>query len=231
MARQCTTAQYFTLPAPTTALQITGNMTFLCYLLGTGTIGNLIACYNGSSPFQGWGLATGNNVSGALEYWNGSAWNSATTVISNGAWHSAGITLSGTTLAHWRDGATNGTQTITAPAAWTGIKAIGANIGGASILGYTLAEMAAWNVALSPAQVLSYHNGTLPSSILPGNLVGYWQFLGDSSPEPDTSGSGNHATLVGTPTKVDHPPVFLTPATYAQTAYRWRANDGSLFAP
>ena len=47
-------------------------------------------------------------------------------------------------------------------------------------------SVAIWNVILSPAQLLaaSAYRGAL--SVLPGNLVAFWDLLGAASPEPET---------------------------------------------
>lgn len=84
-----------------------------------------------------------------------------------------------------------------------------------------LAEVAVWNTILSGANITSLagtlgvaNSAALPSSI-PTGLKGYWALLGTTSPEPDTSGNGHDATLVGTPTQVTHPiePNYGTGAT------------------
>jgi len=41
---------------------------------------------------------------------------------------------------------------------------------------------------------------------LPYNLSGYWPLYGVQSPEPDFSGNNRHATVVGSPARIDHPP-------------------------
>lgn len=67
-----------------------------------------------------------------------------------------------------------------------------------------LADVAVWNVRLGGTDITSLASGTLPSAIQVSNLKGYWKLCGVASPEPD-SDEGHDATLVGTPTQVDHP--------------------------
>ena len=61
-----------------------------------------------------------------------------------------------------------------------------------------LAEVAVWNVLLNDSEIASLARGLNPRHVRPSALVGYWPLFG-SSPEPDYSGRGNAASVVGTP--------------------------------
>lgn len=60
-----------------------------------------------------------------------------------------------------------------------------------------LAEVAIWNLDLTPAEIAQLAAGTNPSAIQAANLKGYWPLCGIASPEPDLA-SGNSATISGT---------------------------------
>lgn len=71
-----------------------------------------------------------------------------------------------------------------------------------------VAEVAIYNAALSDPQIASLAAGANPTTVQAANLKGYWPLYGDVSPEPDYSGSGNVATIVGTvPKGATHPAV------------------------
>ena len=71
-----------------------------------------------------------------------------------------------------------------------------------------LAEIAIWNVALSPGELAALAKGVSPLLIRPQSLKGYWPLLGTGSPERDYSGQGNAATIVGSVAAGNHPPVM-----------------------
>lgn len=70
-----------------------------------------------------------------------------------------------------------------------------------------LAEIAIWNVSLSATEVAALAAGYPASGIQAANLRGYWQLKGESSPEPDTSGNSNNATINGTVNAANGPPI------------------------
>lgn len=57
---------------------------------------------------------------------------------------------------------------------------------------------AIWNVALTAGEVAALGHGVLPIFIRPQNLKWYCPLFGTGSPEPDYTGNGNVATIVGT---------------------------------
>ena len=69
--------------------------------------------------------------------------------------------------------------------------------------------------------------GVIPSGL--ASLVRFHAILTNTSPTPDLA-NGNNLTVTGTTYTTDAPPLASDPI-YAQSAYRFRANDGSLLAP
>lgn len=86
-----------------------------------------------------------------------------------------------------------------------------------------IAEVAIWNVALSNSNILSLGSGASPLGINPGNLKGYWRLAGTASPEPDSSGSGNSASIVGTvPAGASDPVIQGVPVPpVAESSWEW----------
>lgn len=68
-----------------------------------------------------------------------------------------------------------------------------------------LAEAAAWNIALSDADVAALNLGISPLFVRPDALTSYWPLLGQGSPEPDFRGK-KALTATGT-TVVAHPSI------------------------
>jgi hypothetical protein len=69
-----------------------------------------------------------------------------------------------------------------------------------------VAEAAAWDVALTAAEISSLADGYSPELIRPTSLIAYWQLFGNLSPEiARVGGSGYDLTLFNTPTKAAHP--------------------------
>jgi hypothetical protein len=64
------------------------------------------------------------------------------------------------------------------------------------------AEARIWDKTLNSGEIFQDTYGRYPAQ----NLIGYWP-CGYGDPDPDYSGAGNNATLVNTPTVVDHPPI------------------------
>jgi hypothetical protein len=75
----------------------------------------------------------------------------------------------------------------------------------------TIAEAGIWNVALSDDEIASLAKGISPLLIRPANLVAYWPLYGNNSPEIDPVG-GFELTLTNSPTKGEHPRIFLPTA-------------------
>jgi len=124
-------------------------------------------------------------------------------IISVDAWHHIAVTFdsTGDRLARiYLDGVetTYTTQTAGAGAepddsgsGWF----FGGDTGGDSV-DASIAEVAIWNTVLTPAQIATLASSTTGAdSVARANLVGYWHLCGISSPEPDSSGNNNSATL------------------------------------
>jgi hypothetical protein len=68
-----------------------------------------------------------------------------------------------------------------------------------------LAEVALWNVVLTPTEVAQLAAGKSAALVQAGALVAYYKILGTTSPEPDEKG-GTALTVTGA-TAATHPPI------------------------
>ncbi len=125
-----------------------------CWLQDANVGDSLLAKYNGSAGFHGYGLRH-NTV---LEFWLGVSWFAGLTTVTTGStWHHAVATLSGTTAKIYLDGALDNSGTVSVSLTNTAPFAIGTDNLGTS--GATLIdEVAVYNDALSAARVLVHYN-------------------------------------------------------------------------
>lgn len=135
------------------------------------------------------------------------------TTLSTGTWyHGLGVFRSATDRQLYLDGASDS-------AVFTTSRTFPINLDGISIgmlrdvspsealEDSDVAEVALWNVELSAGEIAALGSGVAANIIRPSALVGYWPLFGDTTGEPDLSGSINNLTVASTPTKVDHAPV------------------------
>lgn len=73
----------------------------------------------------------------------------------------------------------------------------------------SLADLALWNVALTPGEVSALASGMRPNRVRPGALRLWLPLDGLASPEPDFSGGAFNGTLFNGPTLGAGPPVTL----------------------
>lgn len=160
---------------------------------------------NSSKVLVAVGDAAGNdNVSGA-------------TNVSTGVWHPIGMRKNGTgagALSAWLDGSSNGSTTSNRSAqslgAVTGTQwRVGLDSNSTNPFDGRIAEVAAWTVALSDAEMVALAKGVCPLLIRRADLKIYtpiWA-VGASTDEVDFSGAGLNLTVNGTLNLADHAPV------------------------
>ena len=130
--------------------------------------------------------------------------NIITGVDIRGAWHHLALTLGPSfTYTAYIDGVAYSVTGSGSPSGTANFY-IGED-GGGDFLNGACADVAVWNITLSPTQISSLASGERANTIgANANLGGYWPILGQS-PEPDKSGNGYNGTLTGT-TVVAGPP-------------------------
>jgi hypothetical protein len=139
-----------------------------------------------------------------------------------GTWHHIVWRHSGGTLYLYKDGAEAATATSGNTTDLTNAMSIGGGgFAGSESWGGDLAEVAAWNVALTVSEIAALARGVSPLSLrygAAGSLTAYLPLWGIHSPEPDFSHNRRTGTLTDT-TRANHPPVspFWLPPLVTQT--------------
>ena len=135
----------------------------------------------------------------------------STSTFSTGAWnHGAAVFASATSRTVYLNGGNSATNTTSRSPSGINRTAVGAKLGNtaAGFHDGLLADVAAWNVALSADDVASLALGFSPLLIRPDALIFYMPLWGFGSPEPDFRG-GNIMTVNGAPAVGgSHPRVF-----------------------
>jgi hypothetical protein len=180
-------------------LPATGPISFSAWIFFTGSINGTIigAVTNGGMQF---GVLQGPTTSQLFLV------SVATTIVyntgstfPNNIWVHGVLTLDGSKTGNFY---INGVLDSTSPH-MTGTSIGGpynANIGKAGTDYYKglIADLAVWNVVLTPLEIAALAKGVRPPQIRKPSLVGYWPLQGIQSPEPDLSGYANNGTLTGT---------------------------------
>lgn len=137
------------------------------------------------------------------------------TVMATGSWYHVGMTMDGTNLKGWVNGANEGS--LAAGASFTGFTNPSLRLCGlTNSLGLAelarerhdgrIADFAIWSVALTAGEFAALAKGVSPLRVRPASLVAYWPLFGVGSAEPDAIGQSGNLVLNGT-TRADHAPV------------------------
>ena len=103
--------------------------------------------------------------------------------------HVCGISASSTDHRVFLNGGSKGTDaTNTTPNAPTYTEVGALSSAGSSPFDGDICEVAAWNVALSDAEVAILALGYSPLFVQPANLIAYWPIIGRNDPEQDLIG-------------------------------------------
>lgn len=140
---------------------------------------------------------------------DGSATSSAnsTTGITLSAWNAVGgVFTSATDRAVYLNGGNKGTNTASRTAAGVNSLRIGSGFNSQFGMQGQMAHCAAWNIALSDADMLSLGTGTNPLNVHPEALVLYLPYVGRDSPEIDIIG-GRTLTVTGATSSTEEPPI------------------------
>lgn len=206
------------------AIDITGTaLTVCCWInLDVNNATQDVVAKYGSSPLQ---YLLRINNSGQLSVFIGDGGNDNAvggTTIGTGSWKHVALRKNGTgagALKGYLNGVEEATATSNRSIADTSNPlTFGAAGDDTDQVNGRIAEVAIWNIALSPAEIAQIAAGKSPLSIQPANLKGYWPLYGNVSPETDLSGSGNNATIVGTVPAGTDPDLVNNPAHSATAA-------------
>lgn len=130
-----------------------------------------------------------------------------------GAWqHIAGVWASSTSRSIYTQGVLRHTETssVNNPASINTTSFASKLRSGTrgDYFGGSVAEAAAWSVALDAAEIAALAKGVSPLLIRPQSLLGYWPFLNSAAPDIDRWNAGFNLTPTNTPTMADHIAVF-----------------------
>jgi hypothetical protein len=141
------------------ALNFTGDLTFAGWInLTAVTAGsqNLVSAFQGTTPFPGWGIRYSGTGNKRIEYWDGGTWRGGTTgvIASTATWYHIAVTVSGTSVAFYVNGAAQGTSTSSARGSFAGPYYVGSNPGGgANNLNGAFNDFSAWTRTLSSSEI------------------------------------------------------------------------------
>jgi hypothetical protein len=158
--------------------------------------------------------------------------NSTTGTTVNTWHHACGIWASATSRTIYLDGGSKAEDTTSVSPVGFDRTSIGANRDStpSGFFNGRIAEVTIWNVALTDDEVLALASGINPFRIRPLNIVWRPPLFGIDSPEPDYSGNGNDATVVGA-VKANHAPVTLFTPKWAATAPLIEVAAGGISIP
>lgn len=200
-----------------TSAILTGEpLTLACWFLPDNVTGAFTIVALGTSGIGGprneFGLLVVNGALWAIEQ-DASVFKYATPSVGvsiGNLYHGCGVFSSSTSRAAYLNGGNKGTNTDSVSPAISGgtLTRIGqrCNDGDNQKFDGLIAEVAAWNVALTDAEVAVLATGMSPLAVRPASLVAYWPLIGKYSPEIDVVG-GFGMTLTGTPAAAAHPRV------------------------
>lgn len=181
------------------------------------TVSRTIFSIGTASGVSRWQIQTnGSTASGtvsAASVNTGAAFTQAATTAttSNNAWaHVCGVFTSSTDRRIYLNGGNSVQNTTNIAVSGVNRTDIGARwsttIG--SYFDGDIAEVAAWDVALTAAEVATLGAGYSPLFVRPASLVAYWPIIGRNSPSIDRVG-GFNMTVTNAPATVAHPRVIM----------------------
>ena len=143
--------------------------------------------------------------------------NAATsTTITAGTWfHACGVFASATSRAAYLNGGGKVTETTSRVPSGIDRTSVGVGDGSSALNPFApagtgdIAEVAIWDIDLTDAEVLLLSKGVSPLLVRPGNLVGYWPLVGNTSPEINYLSSAAVLSMQGTVTTAAHPRVIM----------------------
>ncbi len=137
-------------------MNITGDVSFSVWIKTSTDAKMIFQDYDANSPFQGFAIMIGQNVTAnKIGFVDGAAsWKTSTTSVTDGKWHHIVVTGSGTSGTFYFDGAADGTFTYTAPTSHAGeVAYLGAYEGTSNYFNGSMDEFRMYNRALSATEV------------------------------------------------------------------------------
>lgn len=129
----------------------------------TTAFGNIFGFYATSSPFNGWGLAYGQNPAQGvfLNFWDGASWKNPNIIVRDGLWRNITVTIDNSFLLSFY---INGIFITSIQGAtispYTGNKSIGARPDSAGSITGNISTALIYNRALSTQEIQQNYNAT-----------------------------------------------------------------------
>ena len=195
-------ADYYSLAANLTS----GAQTFAGWFFADSSAANNTILATGNSGgsatnFRVLRAGSTGNLETVINDGVGTSTASSTVGYSTGVWnHGAAVFASSTSRTVYLNGGNSATETTSGTPSGLNRTAVGAKLGNTAsgFFDGHLADVAAWNIALSAADIASLALGFSPLLIRPDALIFYMPMWGYGSPEPDLRG-GQVYTVNGAP--------------------------------
>ncbi len=193
-----TSSQYVTVPH-SASINLGATFTMEAWVLYSGANSTIID--KGDYDFL-WQLNANSNGNKMGFYTKSTgAWKYSIDAVPENTWTHVAITLNAGTLTFYINGVASGTAAVTFSQ-----DAQPMNIGrqqptfcACNHFNGSMDELRLWNVARTPAQIMTNMNNTIPTNN--AGLVAYYKFdEGTGSTTADATGNGNNGTLVNNPT-------------------------------
>ncbi len=230
MARDLTDAAAFlsvTSSLGISAMPITLALWWKPTVTSSGTIAGLSDGTNNNRTYVQRGTAANPGPARAVQTAAGSSAGVSTSgnVATNNSWgHMVGTYASASLRNIFFNGAnkTGSGSGLGAMAALNSLYIGASGAGAVSAARGHVAEVAIWKVILTDAQIANLGIDLYsPGLVDPGNLIGYWKLLGNTSPEPNEVAGGPSMTINGTAPQSAHPPGIVYDLTPTADSYLW----------
>jgi hypothetical protein len=143
-------------------INLTNNITYNTWIKTTSIVSHLIGAYNNASPFSGWSVGIGINVTaGKICFWSGGGWQEGNIVCNTNQWINIAVTFIGGVIDFYLNGIFKSTASSTLISPYAGNKFLGgrANDGQSPFSG-GMSIVQIYNRVLSVTEILQNYNAT-----------------------------------------------------------------------
>jgi len=143
-------------------INLTNNITYNTWIKTTSIVSHLIGAYNNASPFPGWSVGIGINVTaGKICFWSGGGWQEGDISCNINQWINVSVTFTNGVISFYLNGVFKSTTSSSLISSYTGDKFLGgrANDGLAPFSG-DMSIVQIYNRVLSVTEILQNYNAT-----------------------------------------------------------------------
>jgi hypothetical protein len=141
-------------------INLTNNITYNTWIKTTSIVSHLIGAYNNASPFPGWSVGIGINVTaGKICFWSGGGWQEGDISCNINQWINVSVTFTNGVISFYLNGVFKSTTSSSLISSYTGDKFLGgrANDGQSPFSG-DMSIVQIYNRVLSTSEVLQNYN-------------------------------------------------------------------------